>query len=744
MYKNLKWTLLMIACIALVACGGRVVTDSTGVPDYGSAGAAGSFEIDGGSFAGSPADGGGTGGNSGSSGSGGSSGAAGNGQAGIGGGAGSPDVDAGTDGDAADAYPPYCTTNERRLRDLDDDSYGDPNNYIFVNVCAPWEDGYVNWITGNDDCDDGNPDVHPGAPEVSGNGIDDNCNGVVDEGAVDGGTDGGCQPRLIAKLNQHFDTTVCPGDVAIQTLMFTLTAECQDMVVDRIMLKLASQDFAATDSTPFCAAPCTSPGDWYFRNLKLTTSTGVVLMGPIDTPSQHTSNDLAHLTFSDSFTLKAGEFILLILQMDVSESFTSSLAETRYQAHLLGVDVGDGNTPYVVENNVDPTKAVKVKQVCGASGLKVEEYSSPLSRIVVSSADNGPVPVFTNYAVTNATNAAIAVDEVVIRQTNPNGSMADLRKVFILGSSSVGPISSLDTDTTPGATPDQDLPVVLTFPVQGIEGFVVPANETVFISLVARPAAPQPTSIPGNLARSGHTPALEIESMKANDGAITAEVVPHEAPFHQLRKTKPTITVLPLVPSGPVAIGVDQDLFKFQVTPDVNGSVSFVQIGLATDKTAGLAVSDLRLRRGATDMDPSSVYVMGSGPGGAPLVASETVGKLLIKFPFEEYVAGSGSVYTLHGTVTYQVATTPSVITIGFDRTPSTTPVTGSLHNPGGGPVYSVNPADAQYPYNTVPGWEGVTLWSDLSEVPHSTQSGDWTHDLYLEDLSQTQTLVTY
>lgn len=33
-----------------------------------------------------------------------------------------------------------------------------------------------------DECDDGNPNVHPGAKEICGNGLDDDCNGFVDDG----------------------------------------------------------------------------------------------------------------------------------------------------------------------------------------------------------------------------------------------------------------------------------------------------------------------------------------------------------------------------------------------------------------------------------------------------------------------------------------------------------------------------------------------------------------------------------
>lgn len=76
----------------------------------------------------------------------------------------------------ADELCAYCSVIERRLADNDGDGYGDPTTYIEVSPCDPWLPRLVNWIVGNDDCDDTRADVHPGAPEVCDGGVDNDCN----------------------------------------------------------------------------------------------------------------------------------------------------------------------------------------------------------------------------------------------------------------------------------------------------------------------------------------------------------------------------------------------------------------------------------------------------------------------------------------------------------------------------------------------------------------------------------------
>ena len=60
----------------------------------------------------------------------------------------------------------------------DNDSDGFGTNVRTIEACEAPE-GYTE---ADGDCDDSNGSVSPSAQEVSGNGIDDNCNGTIDEG----------------------------------------------------------------------------------------------------------------------------------------------------------------------------------------------------------------------------------------------------------------------------------------------------------------------------------------------------------------------------------------------------------------------------------------------------------------------------------------------------------------------------------------------------------------------------------
>ncbi len=658
---------LFALVFSLVACGGNVSIDSTGTPDPGVSGAAGSSDVP-------PGTGGsGAGGQAGATGMGGSPSAGGaSGEAGQGNQAGAAGQ-AGMAGAAGMA--------------------GQPGTGGSAGIGAAGQAGAA------------------GAPS--------------------------CTPTVTFTTTSHQDGEVAVGSAGVTVLKGTLSADdCSDVEISRLTFIFTSPDFDNTDpasQSGYCKAPCSAPSDWNFQNLTVESQdNGSTLMGPLASPKQGASNQPAVLDFKDAFTLKAGETKHIAVGMMVPSPLATDVAGKRFEANFIGLNTASYSVLVSNDTSADPNATFTV--VSALYPLTVQPSTNMPSPQIVIGGKDVRVP-FSTWDITNGSSGDIVVTSANIRQVDPNGDNADFTMVG-LSVNGTSVMSGVATDPNDG-----------NWSVDGLSPLTIPAHGTVEVTVWGKMANVVSSSSANGawngVARSGHSPSLAIASVrvKETNAFLDVPVASATLPSMVLRKSQPYVTKLPLV-SSTLIEGADQDLFTFQVTPDLSGSIELAQFGIAWTKSVGMSLYSIGLRRGSTELTFSGSAKIVSDPdrGGNPVLPQETNGVLMFDLG-DMPISSSGDVFTVHGTFT---GTVPgSSVTLGFDRVPvDTIPVTAFLENPASGPETHLCTVNGCYPTPGMDAYMGSFLWSDLTEVPHSWSSTDWTNDLYVQDMGQTQTLM--
>ncbi len=158
-------------------------------------------------------------------------------------------------------------------------------------------------------------------------------------GAGGGGGAGGCTPQLHAKVLSHNSGVVPEGAVGIVTITEQLTATCGTVQVNWTQLQLLRIGAKSQDTSPYCAAPCTSPADWYFLYPRLVQQDGAVIALTDFAPKD---NDLALAvaTFDKipGAIVEVGAPITLSLVLDVASPLPSlTVKGEQYYVFPLGM-----------------------------------------------------------------------------------------------------------------------------------------------------------------------------------------------------------------------------------------------------------------------------------------------------------------------------------------------------------------------------------------------------------------------
>lgn len=427
-----------------------------------------------------------------------------------------------------------------------------------------------------------------------------------------------------------------------------------------------------------------------------------------------------------------------------------------------------------VSANASGASPSVVQTILNSGTVTFTSDSHPVSTIVVAGKDVW-VP-FAQYKA-SAQFEAIELDRVAILASSTGSNLYDNAVFSSVAVASGGAVKGQDI-LSAGSTGTKDIDL-------SANKIVVPKDGSVQFQLWGKLSNIQSSSsvsgATSGVHRSGMVPSLGLKSGltsgewdnnyfaslnirstgQASGERVYASGTSAGAGNIQItRKTKPTVTKQSL--SSTTLANIDQDLMKFQVAADAQGSVAVKQVAFTISKTSSLSLGNFRVRKGSTDMalgDYAVTYVSSTAKDveSGTLGTNENTGTLIVSFTNEETIVGSGNVYTLHATVSGAVS--GQNVSLSFLRDSTSRLVTGYLRSnvmygglasstdiylidPSTAPTTTQNPAELSATHAT-----GTFLWSDNSEVPHSPALGtsggsrDWTNDVYVEDISQSQTV---
>ena len=196
--------------------------------------------------------------------------------------------------------------------DMDNDGYGDPDN--FINRCFPAiPSGFQ---TNSLDCDDSDANIHPNAMEVACNGIDENCNGNLDDAILP-------DPLVV-------DQSVCDGSEAILKPTGNPIGEWH-----WFDLPNGGQLLAVADS--LTTLPLTEPATYYVQDSAVGCySQRVAINVNINPLPDITTNDQPTICLGESFDLSS---ITVVDLNGVGGMFSYHNASPASQANHLATPI---------------------------------------------------------------------------------------------------------------------------------------------------------------------------------------------------------------------------------------------------------------------------------------------------------------------------------------------------------------------------------------------------------------------